>query len=314
MINNLSKEPPIFYIGTVVKFENQKEQVTGLGWGWRYKVATFDAYSSQEAEISDADIEYAIALLGTTDGSGASDFRKSPRIAQGDIVLVGKFGGKRGISIIMGVFPRTRDTIFGEGRFDSKTGYFGSQQAKGLFGVKQEFNDRGGHLTPETTPRCSNKDKSVPAKKDEEKFKELGLGDAENTIGQLEKPPVKNQAEQAPTDDASDQNDVGNSGFTTPVATDLPNELPPPPTYDELPVGSQIPGTTAGGIDGKVLTEPQSRYPGGPRYQLVSSGNDGSGTEVRWIDNPRDPKFDAARAAAGEPPRSTTPPPGGSLW
>ena len=189
MINNLSKEPPIFYIGTVVKFENQKEQITGLGWGWRYKVATFDAYSSQKAEISDADIEYAIALLGTTDGSGASDFRKSPRIAQGDIVLVGKFGGKRGISIIMGVFPRTRDTIFGEGRFDSKTGYFGSQQAKGLFGGNQEFNDRGGHNTPETTPKCTNKDKTVPAKKNEEKFKEFGLGDAENAKGQLKKPP-----------------------------------------------------------------------------------------------------------------------------
>ena len=189
MINNLSKEPPIYFIGTVVKFENQKEQVTGLGWGWRYKVAAFDAYSSQKAEISDADIEYAIALLGTTDGSGASDFRKSPRIAQGDIVLVAKFGGKRGISIIMGIFPRTRNTIFGEGRFDSKTGYFGSQQAKGLFGVKQEFNDRGGHLTPETTPRCSNKDKSKSASKKEDLFNKFGLGDTENKVGQFLKPP-----------------------------------------------------------------------------------------------------------------------------
>ena len=70
MLNNLSQEPPIPFIGTVVKFDNQKEQVTGSGWGWRYKVALFDSYSSKESEIEDANIEYAIAMAGTSDGSG----------------------------------------------------------------------------------------------------------------------------------------------------------------------------------------------------------------------------------------------------
>ena len=72
MLNNLSKEPPIPFIGTVVKFENQKDQVEGVGWGWRYKIAIFDAYSPQESDIDDANIEYAIAMLGNSDGSGAS--------------------------------------------------------------------------------------------------------------------------------------------------------------------------------------------------------------------------------------------------
>ena len=30
-LNNLSKEPPIPFIGTVVEFNDQKEQVTGQG-------------------------------------------------------------------------------------------------------------------------------------------------------------------------------------------------------------------------------------------------------------------------------------------
>ena len=57
------------------------------------------------------------------------------------------------------------------------------------FGSKQEFSENAGHETPETTPKCTNKDKTVPAKKNEEKFNQLGLGDTENKKGQLKKPP-----------------------------------------------------------------------------------------------------------------------------
>ena len=42
MNNNLSKEPLIFFIGKVVGFDEQEDQVKGGGWGWRYKVAIFD--------------------------------------------------------------------------------------------------------------------------------------------------------------------------------------------------------------------------------------------------------------------------------
>ena len=170
-------------------FEKQKDQVKGGGWGWRYKVAIFDTYSSKESDIDDADIEYAIAMASNSDGSGGANRRRSMRISQGDTVLIQKYGGKRGISIIIGILPKSKDTVLGSGRFDAKSGYFGDLQAKGLFGSKQEFSENAGHETPETTPKCTNKDKTVPAKKDEEKFKELGLGDAENKKGQLKKPP-----------------------------------------------------------------------------------------------------------------------------
>ena len=189
MKNNLSSDPPLHLMGTVVGYEKQKDQVKGGGWGWRYKVAIFDTYSSKESDIDDADIEYAIAMASNSDGSGGANRRRSMRISQGDTVLIQKYGGKRGISIIIGILPKSKDTVLGSGRFDAKSGYFGDLQAKGLFGSKQEFSENAGHETPETTPKCTNKDKTVPAKRKEEKFKELGLGDTENKKGQLKKPP-----------------------------------------------------------------------------------------------------------------------------
>ena len=188
MLNNLSKEPLIPFIGTVVKFENQKEQVEGVGWGWRYKIAIFDAYSPQDAEIADSNIEYAIAMLGNCDGSGAADHRRSVRISQGDTVVGFKYGGKRGISIIFGVFPRTKNTVFGDGRFDAKSGYYGNDQPKGLMGRTQEHNENSGHVTPETTNNCANHDKSKSATKKQELFDVQGLSFSENMLGQYKKP------------------------------------------------------------------------------------------------------------------------------
>ena len=149
----------------------------------------FDSYSSRESEIEDANIEYAIAMAGTSDGSGGSNFRKSLRISQGDTVVGFKYGGKRGVAIIFGILARTTNTKVGTGRFDTKSGYFGELQPKGLFGSNQEFNDRKGHDTPNSNPKCSNKDKSVPAKRDTDKFQEQGLNSKENVKGQFKKPP-----------------------------------------------------------------------------------------------------------------------------
>ena len=190
MTNNLSKEPLIFFIGKVVGFDEQEDQVKGGGWGWRYKVAIFDIYSSKESDIDDADIEYAIAISSNSDGSGGADHRRSMRISQGDTVIGLKYGGKRGIAFIIGIIPRTKNTVFGPNRYDTETGYFGNDQPKGLFGSKQEFSECAGHESPETTPRCTKKDKTVPAKKKEDLFSKFGLGGVENTLGQFAKPVI----------------------------------------------------------------------------------------------------------------------------
>ena len=54
MLNNLSKETPIPFIGTVVEFSDQKEQISGQGWGWRYKIAIMNDYSSSKVDIDNS--------------------------------------------------------------------------------------------------------------------------------------------------------------------------------------------------------------------------------------------------------------------
>ena len=188
MLNNYSKDSAPIFVATVVSFDDQKEQVTGLGWGWRCKIA-MHPFTSSSIDIKDEELEYAIILAANSDGTGAADRRRSARIRQGDTVVGIKIGGKRGVACILGAFPRTKNTVFDPGRFGAKSGYFGNDQPKGLFGSNQEFSECAGHESPGTTPRCTNKDKTVPAKRNTDKFQEQGLNSKENVKGQFKKPP-----------------------------------------------------------------------------------------------------------------------------
>ena len=157
------------------------------------------------------------------------------------------------------------------------------------------------------------KEPAAPDKKDIKNGTD-GMGKGSKSDAELEA-----EAAEGQTEDLFDNPDVQNPEeaakpqATLPVATNLKSQqIPPPATYSPQAVGSQVEGTT--GPFGKVLTEPQSKFPGGPQYQLISDGNEGSGTKTRWIDNPYDTKFDKARAAAGKPPISNKTEPGGLLW
>jgi hypothetical protein len=110
--------------------------------------------------VSDENIEYAIALLPTTAGSGAASVSKSCRISQGDVVVLEKISG---ISFIVGVFGRNYETVYGSGRFDAKSGFFGKQQPKNIL-KRQEVSERFGHFAPRSLP---NNDKSKKRKSPE---------------------------------------------------------------------------------------------------------------------------------------------------
>ena len=160
MLNNLSKEPPIPFIGTVVEFGDQKEQISGQGWGWRYKIAIMNDYSSSKAEIDNSNIDYALALLPSTAGSGGANRGQSVRIAQGDVVYGHKIGGKRGISIILGIFGRTESIKYGGGRFDAKSGFYGKMQPKNLQGREEKGESSGNNVSrPLNTGSGSDKTK-----------------------------------------------------------------------------------------------------------------------------------------------------------
>jgi hypothetical protein len=177
MKNSLSTENRIPFLATVVGFDYQKEQASGAGWGWRYKIAIHDFYSSSSAEINDDNIEYAICILPCTAGSGGANRGQSVKIVQGDIVTGYKMGGKRGIAFIDGVIPRSSlggESVvkFGPGRFDAKSGFWGKNQPANIF-EKDEVNSGEGVCTPRAIPKGS--DKSQKRETPIDKLAEIGI-------------------------------------------------------------------------------------------------------------------------------------------
>ena len=144
------------WIGMVLPYEAQKDQVDGnAGFGYRFKVAIMGNHPNNQT-IKDKDIVYSIVRLGVTDGSGAANKKKTPAIAQGDVVT-GKFldGDRKQNPMITGVLGRTDGVKYGSARFESKTGFVGSTKAGSLLG-RQEFTEQ--------FPLCTPKAKSENAK------------------------------------------------------------------------------------------------------------------------------------------------------
>ncbi len=140
------KKPLQSWVGKVVSYESQKDQIDG-GWGWRYKVRILGDNSNDQT-TSDGELSYAMCLLPTTAGSGAAYKLRSVRVSQGDMVY--GIYGSNGPRMILGVFPRTQYTSSTSGNFGTLSGFYGSlQKNKTLTG---EFNDQIGPGTPGVTP------------------------------------------------------------------------------------------------------------------------------------------------------------------
>ena len=133
------------WIGKVVAFDSQADQVTGQGWGWRYKVRSIGDYSEQDG-IEDKDVIYAMVLLPATAGSGAREMMQTPRISQGDTVIGRFLADDDQAPIIDGVLPRTKSDEMGDGKFAQKRG-FTEGTVEGLLGG-QEFNENDNVSTP----------------------------------------------------------------------------------------------------------------------------------------------------------------------
>ena len=134
-----------FWIGKVVSFDSQADQVTGQGWGWRYKVRIMGDYSEKDG-IEDRDVIYAMVGLPATAGSGAREMMQTPRISQGDTVIGRFLAEDNQAPIIDGVIARTKSDKIGEGKFDQKKG-FTNGSTEGLLGG-QEFNENDNVSTP----------------------------------------------------------------------------------------------------------------------------------------------------------------------
>ena len=145
-----------FWIGTVAGYASQEKQLES-GFGCMYKVRIDCDHSNDKNKVKDDQLSYAYCILPTTAGSGAAFKLRSARISQGDTVFGVRGGGVGAPAFIIGVFPRTRETVFATTteiengtKSGGLTGFYGSlKKNKTLSG---EFNDQIGPATPGVTP------------------------------------------------------------------------------------------------------------------------------------------------------------------
>ena len=158
-----------FWIGTVVGYEHQTEQIEN-GFGWRYKVR-IDGDHSKSDQIKDKQLSYAYCLLPTTAGSGAAYKLRSVRVSQGDQVFGLRGGGEKAPSFIIGVLPRTRFTKNSSGNFGVLSGFYGSLNHNET--LSGEFNDQIGPKTPGATALEPGEWTKATATNPSEKVKEI---------------------------------------------------------------------------------------------------------------------------------------------
>ena len=145
------KTPLESWVGTVVAFSSQKDQIEG-GWGWRYKVRIMGDNTNTD-QITDQQLSYAYVLLPTTAGSGGAHKMRSVRISQGDFVYGVRGGGAGAPTMILGVFPRTASQGSGDGNFKNLSGFGYTLNNNGILkgGAGGEFNEQKGPDTPGVT-------------------------------------------------------------------------------------------------------------------------------------------------------------------
>ena len=198
-----------FWSGVVVGYEYQQDQLSN-GNGWRYKVRIFGDNSDVD-QVDDKDLSYADVLLSTSCGSGAAYKLRSVRISQGDTVFGVRGGGVGAPAFIIGVFPRTRETVFATTteiengtKSGGLTGFYGSlKKNKTLSG---EFNDQIGPATPGVTPLDPKTYNKSNSDNPSDKVEQLGYDrNFDGEIDDVEKTltPTTTAAEDPPSEDGA---------------------------------------------------------------------------------------------------------------
>ena len=177
---------PEAWTGKVVSIVSQKEQVSGLGWGTRYKVRIFGQYSEND-NIDDKDVHTATVMMSPTDGSGAAGRMRTVKITQGDIVYGVFMAPDQGFPVIQGVLGQTRDKVNSGGKFGSESGFTESKKP-GLTG-RQESNEQNGVTIPGILNCKDNVGGGVGKSSPKEAFQKMGLdANLPSELGSISKP------------------------------------------------------------------------------------------------------------------------------
>ena len=141
------------WIGRILPFESQKEQMGGNSRGNRYRVAIMGV-TPFVGGIKDDDVSFAqVKLVG---GSGGGGTFRTVKYSPGDVVVGYYLDDEKQQPIIDGCLGRTAGIRYGSGRFDAKTGFVGSITPGNLMG-RHESNEQQNDCLPLAKP---NGDKS----------------------------------------------------------------------------------------------------------------------------------------------------------
>lgn len=180
------------WLGIVLSNSAQRTQIEGTGgFGLRVKVAIMGFHSSEEGELADDEITYALVQLGVTDGTGATNRQRSIRLTQGDVVT-GEFldGSARQQPVVTGCLGRTSGTRYGKGRFESKTGFEGKNKALGLLGRAETNETSSAPCVPRALPGGSGSDKSIERSVAKNVLEQVGINpEVGAKLSEVAKPP-----------------------------------------------------------------------------------------------------------------------------
>lgn len=103
-----------WWIGQIPPAQVQSDQISKNGWGNRVKVRIMGYHPFDKNELPDVDLPWALILLPTTAGTGASNYATNVKIRPGDIVFGFFLDGDNGqIPVINGCFGRTSSVSTG---------------------------------------------------------------------------------------------------------------------------------------------------------------------------------------------------------
>ena len=126
-------------------------------------------------QITDEQLSYAYVLLPTTAGSGGAFKMRSVRISQGDFVYGVRGGGAGAPTMILGVFPRTKNQKEGKGpNFINLSGFYGSLNSDSEI-LDGEFNEQTGPATPFTDPQGPKNYSKAEQREPSDKSEQLGV-------------------------------------------------------------------------------------------------------------------------------------------
>tara|TARA_B100002019_G_scaffold263991_1_gene252453 strand:- start:47 stop:679 length:633 start_codon:yes stop_codon:yes gene_type:complete len=137
------------WIGIILPFESQKEQMSGNSRGNRYRVAIMGV-TPFVGGIRDEDVTFAdVMCIG---GLGGGGHFRTVKYSPGEVV-VGFYWDfpENQQPMIMGGVGRTAGIRYGSGRFDAKTGFVGSITPGNLMG-RHESNEQQNNCLPLAEP------------------------------------------------------------------------------------------------------------------------------------------------------------------